>query len=388
MLTNDSLEQEDVPKGTVTKHTWDTSSVYPGTTRDYWVYVPAQYADTEPACVMVFQDGGGYVHAVGPVRAPTVLDNLIHKGEMPVTIGIFIDPGGKEVAHDNRFAEYVTLGDAYSRFLLDEILPEVGKTYNLVDNAAGRAVCGMSDGGLASFTAAWERPDAFSKVITHIASYTRLRLGSEYPFLIRNSRGNPKPIRVFLQDGENDLNIAEGSWPIGNICMEAALKYARYDYRFEMGTGGHNLDHGGEIFPETLRWIWRDYPGVKGFDDPPVLDAAVGQWDMVINAFGTVRRNALTITVEDGAITAKLTDEKDGDIDVTAVSFKDDILSYEYKTPESQLSWGKPPNDVMTAWLRITGSALEGALSSGDSSQTQYDFPVIGQKKGSTPDAD
>jgi enterochelin esterase family protein len=337
---------------------------------------------------MVFQDGNGYVHAEGPVRAPTVFDNLIHKGEMPVTIGIFIDPGQKEVVYDNRFTEYVTLGDTYSRFLLEEILPEIGKAYNLVDNRAGRAVCGMSDGGLASFTVAWERPDAFSKVITHIASYTRLRLGSEYPYLIRNSRGNPKPIRVFLQDGENDLNIAEGSWPLGNICMEAALKYARYDYRFEMGTGGHSLDHGGEIFPETLRWIWRDYPGVKGFDGPPVLDAAVGQWDMVINIFGTVRRNALTIAVEDGALTAKLTDEEDCDIDVTAVSFEDDILTYEYKTPESQLNWGKPPNDVMAARLRITGSALEGALSSGDSSQTQYDFPVSGRKKGMTPDAE
>lgn len=388
MLTNDSLEQEDVPKGTVTKHTWDTSSVYPGTTRSYWVYVPAQYADTEPACGMVFQDGNAYVHTEGPVRVPTVFDNLIHKGEMPVTIGIFIDPGQKEVVYDNRFTEYVTLGDTYSRFLLEEILPEVGKTYNLVDNAAGRAVCGMSDGGLASFTVAWERPDAFSKVITHIASYTRLRRGSEYPFLIRNSRSNPKPIRAFLQDGENDLNISEGSWPLGNICMEAALKYARYDYRFEMGTGGHTLDHGGEIFPDTLRWIWRDYPGVKGFDDPPVLDGAVGQWDLVINAFGSVRRNELTITVEDGVLAARLTDEKDGDVEVKAISFKDDILCYEYKTPPSQVNWGKPPTDVSTACLRITGSSIDGALSTGDSSETQYDFPVIGQKKGTTPDAD
>jgi len=286
MLTNDSLPQEDAPKGTVTKRTWDSSGVYPGTTRNYWVYVPAQYADAEQACVMVFQDGAHYVHAEGLVRAPTVLDNLIHKGEIPLTIGIFIDPGEKKVVYDNRSAEYVTLGDTYARFLLDEILPEVGKAHNLVDNAAGRAICGMSDGGLAAFTVAWERPDAFSKVISHIGSYTRLRGGSEYPFLIRNSRGDPKPIRVFLQDGENDINIAEGSWTLGNINMESALKFARYDYRFEMGTGGHNLSHGGEIFPETLRWIWRDYPGVKGFDDAPVLDAAVGQWDIVINAFG------------------------------------------------------------------------------------------------------
>lgn len=388
VLGIDSLPQEDVPKGTVTKHTWNTSCVYPRTTRNYWVYVPAQYADTKQACMMVFQDGAHYVHSEGLVRVPTVFDNLIHKREIPVTIGIFIDPGEKEVVYDNRYTEYVTLGDTYVHFLLDEILPEVGKEHNLVDNAAGRAICGMSDGGLCAFTVAWQRPDAFSKVISHIGSYTRLRGGSEYPFLIRNTRGNRKPIRVFLQDGENDLNITEGDWVLGNIHMESALKFARYDYRFEMGTGGHNLKHGGAIFPETLRWIWRDYPGVKGFGDAPVLDPVIGRWDLVINAFGEVRHNELTVAAQGGALTAKLNDEKDGEVEVTAISFEDDILSYEYKTPQSQLNWGKEPNDAMTAWLKVTGNTIEGALSSGDNSQTQYDFPVRGQKKGTTPDAD
>jgi len=382
MLTNDSLPKEDVPKGTVTEYTWDTSSTYPDTTRSYWVYAPAQYADVKEACVMVFQDGAHYVHTEGLVRAPTVFDNLIHKGEMPVTIGIFIDPGEKKAAYDNRHTEYVTLEDTYSRFLLDEILPEVDKEYNLVSSAAGRGICGMSDGGLCAFTVAWQHPDAFSKVISHIGSYTRLRVGSEYPFLIRNTRANPKPIRVFLQDGENDLNIGEGNWTLGNINMASALMYARYDYRFEMGTGGHNLSHGGEIFPETLRWIWRDYPGVKGFDDPPALDAPVGRWDVVINAFGVVRRNTLTVALQGGELTATLNDERDGEVEVTAVSFGDGILSYEYATPKSQLAWGKEPNEVMTAWLRVTGNTLDGALSSGDSSQTQYDFSIKGQRKG------
>jgi len=332
MLTNDSLAQEDVAKGAVTKHTWNTSRIYPNTTRNYWVYVPAQYADAEPACLMVFQDGEAYVHSEGLMRVPTVFDNLIHKSEMPMTIGIFIDPGEKEVAYDNRFAEYVTLGDTYAHFLLDEILPEVGKEYNLVDNAAGRR-----------------------------GSYTRLPGGSEYPSLIRNTRGDPRPIRVFLQDGENDLNIAEGSWTLANINMASALKYARYDYRFELGTAGHDLKHGGAIFPETLRWIRRDYPGVKGAGDEPALDSVIGQWDLVINAFGHVRHNELTVAEQGGALAAILTDEKDGEIEVTAVSFKDDILTYEYRTPQSQLNWGKPPNDMMTAWLKVTGSTLEGA---------------------------
>jgi enterochelin esterase family protein len=228
----------------VEKRTWDASRIYPGTTHEYWVYVPAQYTAAEPACVMVFQDGHDYVNVKGPVRVPTVFDNLIHKGEMPVTIGIFINPGKKEKAYDQRDIQYVALGDTYARFLLEEILPEVGKDYNLVDDAAGRAVAGMSDGGLASFTVGWERPDAFSKVISHIGSYTRLRGGSEYPYLIRKTRGKPKPIRVFLQDGANDINLMEGNWTLANLQMDSALMYARYDYRFELGPDGHDLRHG------------------------------------------------------------------------------------------------------------------------------------------------
>ncbi len=145
----DSLPQEGVPQGTVEKRTWDASRIYPGTTHEYWVYVSAQYTDAEPACVMVFQDGGDFVNIKGLMRVPTVFDNLIHKGEMPVTIGIFINPGKKEQAYDQRDIQYLPLDDTYARFLLEEILPEVGKDYKLVDEAAGRAIVGMSDGGLA-----------------------------------------------------------------------------------------------------------------------------------------------------------------------------------------------------------------------------------------------
>jgi enterochelin esterase family protein len=387
MLTPDSSPQEDVPKGTLTKRTWNTSSIYPGTTRNYWVYVPAQYVDTTPACVMVFQDGNAYVPAEGQVRAPIVFDNLIHKGEMPVTIGIFIDPGDKDAPYDNRATEYVTLEDTYANFLVDEILPEVAREFNLVDNAAGRAICGMSDGGLTAFNVAWHRPDVFSKVISQIGSFTRLGVGSKYPYLIRKTRGNPKPIRVFLQDGENDLNIEEGSWPLGNINMESALKYARYDHRFEMGTGGHDLAHGGAIFPETLRWIWRDYPGVKGAGDAPVLDAVVGQWDVVINAFSGPRRNELTVVAKGDDLAVTLNDEKDGEIEVTSIRFEDDILSYEYATPPSQLGWGKGSMEVMKAWLRVKGNTMEGALTSGSDAETYYDFLVTGQMKSTTPPA-
>jgi len=386
-LGPDSLPQEGVPRGTVEKRTWNESTIYPGTTRDYWVYVPAQYDEAEPASVMVFLDGADYVHTEGEVRVPTVFDNLIHEGEMPVTIGVFVNPGGTKDAYSNRTVEYVTLSDTYARFLLEEILPDVAKDYNLVDDAAGRAVCGMSDGGVGAFTVGWERPDAFSKVISHIGSYVRVPGGAEYPYLIRKTRGNPKPIRVFLQDGANDINIIEGDWTLANINMDSALKFARFDYRFELGTGGHDLRQGGEIFPDTLRWIWRDYPGVKSAYDEPNLDAVIGEWEVVSNFVSQVRNGVLTITEKDGALAAELHDDKDGELEIKAISFKDDMLIYTFKTPESLLSWDKEKGEkgTMEVWARVTGDTFEGALSTGTDSE--IDYSIKGRKKGTTADA-
>jgi hypothetical protein len=275
----------------------------------------------------------------------------------------------------------VSLVDTYSCFLLQEILPKVSEDFNLIEDAAGRAICGMSDGGLCAFTVAWQRPDMFSKVISHIGSYTRLRVGSEYPFLIRRTRGNPKPIRVFLQDGENDLNIEEGDWTLANISMASALKFARYDYRFEMGAGGHDLKHGGEIFPDTLRWIWRDYPGVKGASDPRDLEPVIGHWDITINAFGEVRRNLLSLAEQDGVLIAELKDEIDGDVEVTTVDFADDILTFEYRAPPSQSNWGKGAIETMTAWIKVAENTFDGALSSEAGAETRYDYSIKGQRK-------
>lgn len=379
-LGSDSMPQDGVPQGTVTKHTWTNSRIYPETETEYWVYVPEQYSDKQPACVIVFQDGQAYVESDGSVRAPTVMDNLIHKGEMPVTIGVFINPAKKEQPWDQRENQYVPINDTYARFVLEEILPEVNKDYKLVDDASGRAIGGMSDGGLVSFTAAWHRPDAFSKVISHIGSYTRLRGGSDYPYSIRKTRGNPKPIRVFLQDGSNDLNIIEGNWTLANYSMASALMFARYDYRFEMGTGGHTLEHGGAIFPETLRWIWRDYPGVN--PQPVDLNAVTGEWDVVTNVYGYVVESHLTIAVTDDALVASLSDVTDGEVEVKEISFEDDVLTYEYTTPPSQSKWGskkaKDAPSTMKAWLKVDGDAFSGALSSGTDSE--YDFTVTGQR--------
>jgi enterochelin esterase family protein len=261
-LGPDSLKQSGVPEGKVTQMPPWKSEIFPGTVRDWWIYVPAQYDEKKPACVMVFQDGGWYVSTKDSFRVPTVFDNLIHKKEMPVTIGIFLNPGtipgsgpGKR-ARPNRSFEYDRLSDQYARFLEKEILPEVAKKYNLRQDAAGRAICGISSGGICAFTAAWERPDLFSKVLSHVGSFTNIRGGDLYPSLIRKTER--KPIRVFLQDGSGDLDNLHGSWPLANQSMAAALKLMKYDYRFEFGDGGHNGKHGGAILPDSLKWLWRE----------------------------------------------------------------------------------------------------------------------------------
>ncbi len=259
-LGPDSFPQAGVPSGVVTKHHWISTSIYPGTQRDYWLYVPQQYDGTSPACLMVFQDGDQYL---GPqVSTAVVFDNLIHKGEMPVTIGLFVDPGDIGPGHlvyggtNNRSFEYDSLGDQYARFLIEELLPPIEQEYRIVQDANGRAICGMSSGGICAFTAAWERPDVFSKVVSHCGSFADMRDGHVYPTLIRKTAA--KPLRVFLQTGARDLDIIAGSWPLSNQEVAAALAYREYDYQFVFGNGGHTLRHGGSIFPDTLRWLWRE----------------------------------------------------------------------------------------------------------------------------------
>ncbi len=260
----EAQRQSGFPKGKVIQAEWNDCKHYPGTTRSYWVYIPAQYNEDRPASLMVFQDGGGFVRENGHTRAPIVFDNLIHKGEMPVTIGLFVNPGHRgEKFPDNRWRannrsyEYDSLGDKYARFVLEELLPAVGKKYNLSDKAADRAICGASSGGICAFTVAWERPDAFSKVYSMIGSFTNIRGGHVYPSWIRKTAR--KPVKVFLQDGRNDLDNDYGHWPLANEQMAAALKFMNWDYKFVYGEGKHNLKHGGVILPDALRWLWADH---------------------------------------------------------------------------------------------------------------------------------
>jgi len=262
-LGPDSTPQDGVPKGTVEKFSW-TSKIFPGTVRDYWVYTPAQYDAKTPTCFMVFQDGDNYQKANGQFRVPIVFDNLIHQKKIPVMVGIFINPGVVPPAMEgqrprsNRSFEYDTLSDQYVRFLDEEIIPEVGKKLNLRKDAAGRGIGGISSGGICAFTAAWQRPESFSKVLSHVGSFTNIRGGDVYPGMIRKTE--KKPIRVFLQDGEGDLDNLHGNWPLANKQMALSLKFMKYDYQFVMGDGGHNGKHGGAILPESLVWLWRDTP--------------------------------------------------------------------------------------------------------------------------------
>jgi len=263
-LGPDSQIQDAVPQGEVTEHVW-RSKIFPDTIRRYWTYVPKQYDGKTAAAVMVFQDGHTYVDPKGQFRATVVMDNLIQKKEMPVTIGIFIDPGHKKPElpekpgwrprPENRSFEYDSLSDQYAKFLLDEILPEVGKSHKLTDDPNQRAICGISSGGICAWTVAWERPDAFRKVLSHVGSFTNIRGGHVYPALLRKT--DPKPIRIFLQDGSEDLDNAHGNWPLANQQMAKSLAYAKYDYKFVYGEGGHNGIHGGAILPESMRWLWR-----------------------------------------------------------------------------------------------------------------------------------
>lgn len=290
-----SLERRDAPKGTLDEHLNWQSRIYPNTVRDWWTYVPAQYDSGSPACVMVFQDGAAYKDYV-----PVVFDNLIASREMPVTVAVFVSPGLREQGtrdilteidgisgplpplNGQRQLEYDTISDRYARFILEEILPEVERSIHLRHDATSRAIAGLSSGAVCAFTVAWERPDTFSKVLSSIGSYTNIptfagdedeiaggpetrknleprplaRSGHDYPSLLRMTPR--KPIRVFLQDGENDLNTYPGNWWLANQEMASALTWAGYDLKVTWGKGFHSGLHMRAILPDALKWLWRD----------------------------------------------------------------------------------------------------------------------------------
>ena len=297
-----------VPAGRIEAFSFSESQVFPKTQRDGWVYIPAQYDSSKPAALMVFQDGHAYLSTNGQQRVPIVFDNLIAKGEMPVTVAVFINPGHRGTNgpaatgwgdRNNRSFEYDSLGGDYARFLVEELLPFVATQFslNLTTDPEQRAIAGMSSGGICAWTVAWERPDQFRKVLSQIGSFTNIRGGHVYPALIRKTER--KPIRVFLQDGRNDLNNLHGNWPLANQEMASSLAFSGYDFLFVFGDGGHNGKHGGAILPDALRWLWR--PALAALPTPETKDnlngdealskvladgGTPGDWELVGEGYG------------------------------------------------------------------------------------------------------
>ncbi len=260
-LTADSQPQASVPKGEIFKgsYTARDGSVFPGTERDYQIYLPAGHDKTQPAAFMVFQDGVIY-------QAPVVFDNLIAKKDIPPLVGIFIKPGIVPAANENalprfnRSYEYDSITPTYSDFLIDEFLPAIESRHSLKlsTDPNHAAISGNSSGGICAFMVAWHRPDRFRRIFTGVGTYVGIHGADQLPVLVR--KFEPKPLRIFLQSGTGDNNLYCGDWWMANQMMERSLTWAGYDVNHAWGEGGHNAKHATQIFPEVLRWLWRDWP--------------------------------------------------------------------------------------------------------------------------------
>ncbi len=273
----DSYAQPGVPQGHLSEKMVHTSRIYEGMKSDYWVYVPAQYDPAKPAALMVWQDGHYHIERDGPMQAPpsgqppsrlqNVIDNLTERKRIPVAIYLFIDPGtidGKAM----RSIQYDTVSDQYPRFLRDEVLPEIYSRYNIRRDSYSHAIAGNSSGGICAFNAAWYLPDLFSRVIARIPSFTAIQWkpgeqdgGNIYPFMVRKQ---PKRnVRVWMQDGSEDMEQANGSWPLQSLQMANSLKLRGYDFHFSFGTGTHNHAQNNSEMPEAMAWLWREYDAAK-----------------------------------------------------------------------------------------------------------------------------
>ena len=283
-LGPDSFPREGVPKGEVRGPFVIPSEAYPGTQHTYWVYVPAQYDPKVPASLMVFNDGQAFKNMEGDLRAPNVFDNLISRREIPVMLAVFINPGRRPDQPEptpqewgdrttNRPTEYNSLDDKYARVIVDELLPALNKDYNISKNPDHRGIGGASSGAIAAFTVAWERPNEFRKVLSMIGSFVNLRGGHAYADIVRMSER--KPLRIYLQDGRNDnRGVGRGGaynqerdWFFHNVRLMQALTEKGYDLNYQWGIGRHSQKHGGSIFPDMMRWLWRDHPASTDVND-------------------------------------------------------------------------------------------------------------------------
>ena len=251
-------------KGLIIRGEFINSSIYPETRREWQVYVPVQYDGQSPACLLVGLDGILF-------NASTVMDNLIACGQMPVTIGVFVQPGVSydedgNVLRYNRSNEFDRTDGTFARFLETEILPMVeqlttadGRRIRLSHNPDDRAITGASSSGIAAFSAAFFRPDLFRRVYSSVGTYVAMRGGNDYPALIR--KYEPKPVRIFLQDGLKDAwNPLFGEWWEQNLLLESALDFAGYEEIAHWDRGGHSIWHGTKMFPDAMRWLWKGWP--------------------------------------------------------------------------------------------------------------------------------
>ena len=274
-LGPDSMPHEGVPKGEINGPHVLPSNVFPGTQHDFWVYVPAQYDPEKPASLMIYQDGQAFKHEGGPIQAQYVMDNLIFRREIPVMIGVFINPGRKPNQPmatlrswgdrtSNRPEEYNSLDDRYARVILEELLPVLEQQYNISKDPKDRGIGGCSSGAIAAFTVAWERPDQFHKVLSFVGSFTDIRGGHVYPEKVL--KAEKKPIRVFFQDGRNDHRgdrrggyNENWDWFKQNVRLVEAMESKGYDVNYCWGIGLHGSKQGGAMMPEMMRWLWRDH---------------------------------------------------------------------------------------------------------------------------------
>ena len=290
-FTPDSYQRPGVPTGKLSEKIQHISKIYDGMKSEYWIYVPAQYDPKTPAALMVFQDGEWYLDRNGNNPALNVVDNLIAQHKIPVLIAVFINPGDiadspgtptfnfvkaysekwqRTLKDSMRSTLYDTVSERYPRFLRDEVLAEVSNKYNLRKDAYSRAITGLSSGGICAFNAAWQLPDQFSRVISWIGSFASIQWkedpanpdgGQDYPEkILREQKHN---LRVWLQDGSEDLDIRYGDWPLANLRVANALKAGDYDFHFSFGKGTHNSAHGAAEFPEEMTWLWRGYDPAK-----------------------------------------------------------------------------------------------------------------------------
>ncbi|MCM3881601.1 MAG: alpha/beta hydrolase-fold protein [Vicinamibacterales bacterium] len=276
-LGPDSLPQDGVPKGEIRGPFSLSSQAYPGTQHTYWVYVPAQYRSSVPASLMIFQDGQAFKNPDGNLRAHNVMDNLIYRREIPVMIGVFINPGRRPDQPEptpqnwgdrdtNRPTEYNTLDDKYARVIVDELMPVLHKDFNISNDPERHGIGGASSGAIAAFTVAWQRPNDFRKVLSIVGSFVNLRGGHAYADIVQESE--KKPIRIYLQDGRND-NRGTGrggeydetrDWFLQNVRLMKALTGKGYDVNYSWGLNRHDQAMGGAILPDMMRWLWRDHP--------------------------------------------------------------------------------------------------------------------------------